>query len=94
MAKNLISGPIFGSFGPNLGPNFGPRNFLFKNMALPVTRYRGKLSSSTISEKTNDTILRKLSDGRTDGRTDRRTDRRTRVTSYDAVLLTSSVQYK
>ena len=55
------------------------------------------------SEKTNNPILRKLSDGRdrqtdgqtyrqTDGRTDERTDRWTRVISKDAVRLTSSVQ--
>ena len=42
--------------------------FFFKNMALLVARCHGQLSSSTISEKTNDPILRKLSDGRTDGR--------------------------
>ena len=52
------------------------------------------------SEKTNNPILRKLSDrrmdgqtdGRTDGRTGRPTDRRTRVISQDAVRLTSSIQ--
>ena len=32
-------------------------------MALSVTRYFGQLSSCTIPEKTNDPILRKLSDG-------------------------------
>ena len=37
-----------------------------------VTRYHGQLSSCTISKKTNDPILRKLSDGRTDGRIDGR----------------------
>ena len=44
--------------------------FFFKNLALAVTWYHGQLSSCTISEKTNDSILRKFSDGRTDGRTD------------------------
>ena len=42
----------------------------FKHFASPVTRYHGQLSSSTISEKTNDPILRKLKrqkDGQTDG---------------------------
>ena len=42
----------------------------FKHLASPVTRYHGQLSSSTISEKTNDPILRKLKrqkDGQTDG---------------------------
>ena len=38
-----------------------------------ITRYHDQLSSCTISEKTNDLILRKFSDGRTDGWTDRRT---------------------
>ena len=41
--------------------------FFFKNLAPSVTRYHGQLLSSTISEKTNDPILRKLTDGRTDG---------------------------
>ena len=40
--------------------------FFFKNLASSVTRYHGQLSSCTISEKTNDPILRKLSDGQTD----------------------------
>ena len=55
MAKNLV---------------FGSPNFFFKNLAPSVTRYYGQLSSCTISEKTNDPILRKLSDERTDRRTD------------------------
>ena len=37
--------------------------FFFKNLASLVTRYHGQLSSCT-TEKTNDPILRKLSDGR------------------------------
>ena len=49
-------------------PNSGQQIFFFKNMASLVARCHGQLSSSTISEKTNDPILRKLSDGRTDGR--------------------------
>ena len=44
---------------------------LFKNLASPVTRYHGQFSCN-ISEKTNDPILRKFSDGKTDGRTDGR----------------------
>ena len=56
------------SFGPNFSP-FGPFFFL-KNLSLPVTKYHGQLSSHAISEKINDPILSKLSDGRTDGRTD------------------------
>ena len=43
-------------------------------MASSVTRYHGLPSSCTISEKANDTILRKLSDGRTDERIDGQTD--------------------
>ena len=37
-------------------------NFFKKNLALSVTRYHGQLSWSTISEKANDAILRKLTD--------------------------------
>ena len=43
------------SFGPTFGP-FG----------LSGTRYHGQRSPCTISEKTNDPILRKICDGRTD----------------------------
>ena len=50
----------------------GRKNLIFKNLALSVTRYNGQLSSCTISEKTNDPILRKFSDGQTDGQRDRR----------------------
>ena len=58
--------PSFGSnFGP-LGPNSGC-HFFPKNLVLSATRCHGQLSSCTISEKTNDPILRKLSDGQTDG---------------------------
>ena len=52
MTKNLVS--------------FGLPNFFLKSLAPLVTRYYGQLSSCTISEKTNDPILRKLSDGWTD----------------------------
>ena len=50
--KKLILGPILAQ--------------LTKNLASPVTRYQCQLSSCTISEETNDPILRKFSDGRTD----------------------------
>ena len=40
-------------------------------MALSVTGYHRQLSSCTISEKADDPILRKFSDGRTDRWTDR-----------------------
>ena len=39
--------------------------FFFKNLAPSVTKYHGHLSSCTISEKTNDPILRKLRDRQT-----------------------------
>ena len=40
--------------------------FRLKNLASSVTRYHSQLSPY----KTNDSILRKLNDGRMDGRTD------------------------
>ena len=49
-----------------VGPKFKPPNIFLKNLASSDTRYHSQLSSCTISEKTNDPILRKLSDGRTD----------------------------
>ena len=58
--------PHLGSLSQNSGCHF------FKNLALSVTRYHGQLSSCTISEKTNDPILRKVSDGRTDRQIDGR----------------------
>ena len=51
-------------------PKFGSPIFFFKNLASLVTSYHGQLSSSSILEKTNDLILRKLSDGWTDGQTE------------------------
>ena len=63
MAKNLVSGPILTQIRTAF---FFPQ----KNLAPSVTRYHGQRSSCTISEKTNDPILRRLSDGRTDGQTD------------------------
>ena len=58
----------------------------FKNLAWSVTRYNGNLSSSKISEKTNDEILRKFSSGWTDGWTDKQ-----RVFLQDTVRLKSSI---
>ena len=58
--------PCFGLDLGSLGPNSGPNS---------VTRYHGQLSPCTISEKTNDQILEKFSDGWTDRQTSRRTDR-------------------
>ena len=45
----------------------------FSKILLSVIRHHGQLLSYTISEKTNDPILRKLSDGRSNRETDRRT---------------------
>ena len=68
---------------PHFGPNLGllgsissSQQFFFKNLALSVTRYHGQLPSCSISKKTNNPILRKLSDGQTDGWTEKRTGRR------------------
>ena len=58
MAKKLVSGTILTPLVPN-------QAFL-KNLASSVTRYHGLLSSCTISGKTDDPILRKVSDGQTD----------------------------
>ena len=63
---------------------FRPPNFFSLENPTPwVTRYHGQLSSCITSEKTNDPVLRKLSDGRRDGQTDRETDgQATRVISW------------
>ena len=56
-------------FEPDLGPLSqirAAKYFFLKNLASSVTRYYGQLSSCKTSEKTNDPILKKLSDGRTD----------------------------
>ena len=49
--------------------------FFFKNLAPSVIRYHGQVSSCSISEKTNNLILRKLSDRqrRPDWQTDEQT---------------------
>ena len=62
-------------FGPDLGQlfsNLGRQFFFFKNVASSVKRYYGQLLLRTISEKTNDPILRKFCDRRTDRQTDGR----------------------
>ena len=76
MAKNLVLCSILAHL-----TQIWAANFFKKNLEPSVTRYYGQLSSCTTSEKTNDPILRKLSDGRTGGQTDGQTDRRTRVIS-------------
>ena len=63
--KTLVLGPLLTHLA-----KIWTTNFFFKNLAPPVPRYYGQLSSCTILEKTNDPILRKLSDGRADGQTD------------------------
>ena len=70
MAKKQILGPILVCLTQIRAVDF----FFFKNLALSANRYHGQLSSCTISEKTNELILRKFSDGRTEGQTDRQTD--------------------
>ena len=76
MAKRVVLDPIFDYLAQSrLWPicsKFWPPNFFFEffSQALSVSRYHGQLSSYTISEKTNDPILRKLSGGRTDGQTE------------------------
>ena len=80
--KKILEKLILG-FGPDLGP-LDPNSvhhlfffFFSKNLASSVISYHHQLSSSTISEKTNDPILRKFSEGKMD----RWTDRGTRVIS-------------
>ena len=55
-------------FGPDLGPLVSNLDRQFqkkkkKILAASVTRYHDQLLSCTISEKANDPILRKLTDG-------------------------------
>ena len=57
MAKNLVLGPILTHLA-----QIWATQFFKKNLAPSVTICYGQLSSCTISEKTNDPILRKLSD--------------------------------
>ena len=68
MAKKTSFGPDFDLFGPNLGCQV-----FFPKIWLSITRYHGQLSC-TVSEKINDPILRKRSDGRMDGQKDGHTD--------------------
>ena len=76
MARNLVLGPILAHLA-----QIWVTNYFFRNLAPSVTRYHGELSSCTMSEKTKDPILGKLSDGRTDEQTDRWTETRMRVIS-------------
>ena len=62
-SKKLHLGPDLGPLGPNSGRHFPLPP---KNLASSLTRYHGQLSSWKMSEKTNDSILRKFSDRQTD----------------------------
>ena len=70
MAKNLVSGPILAHLD-----QIRAANLFLKNLTLSVTRCQ--LLSCTVSEKSNDRILRKLRDEQTNSKTARRPDRRT-----------------
>ena len=70
MTKNLVLGLILAHLAKIWAAKFFIFLFFFKNLAPSVTRCHGQLSSCTISEKNNDPILRKRSDGRTDRQTD------------------------
>ena len=67
MVKTLVKVPILAN-----SAQIPAADFFFKTLASSVSRYPDQLSSCTISEKTDDTILRK---GRKNGRTDGQTDR-------------------
>ena len=70
----LNSIKLWHHFGSDLGPwgsKLGCHSFS-KNLATSVTRYHGQLSWCTISEKTNDPILRKFSHRRANRQIDRR----------------------
>ena len=57
------------SFGPDFDPfgtNSGCQIFFVQKSGSSVSGYPGQLSSCTILEKTNDPILKKLSDRQTD----------------------------
>ena len=69
MAKNLILSLILVRWTQVRTVKY----FFFTNLAFSVTRYHGQISEYKISEKTNDPIMSKFSDGRTDRQTDRRT---------------------
>ena len=58
MAKNLVLGTILAHL-----TQIGPQNFFFQKSWSAIIMYNIR--------KTNDPILRKLSDGRTDGQTDK-----------------------
>ena len=65
MTKNLVLDLVLAHLA-----QIRAASFFVKNLALSVTRCHGQLSSCTISEKTSDPILRKLSDRQRDQQTD------------------------
>ena len=73
MAKELVLGLILDHLDQIWTATFFFFFFFFKNLSWSVTRYHGQ-QSCTISEKTNDPILRKLGDGQTDGGTEGQVD--------------------
>ena len=73
MAKELVLGLILDHLDQIWTATFFFFFFFFKNLSRSVTRYHGQ-QSCTISEKTNDPILRKLGDGQTDGGTEGQVD--------------------
>ena len=70
MLKNLVLGLILAHLD-----QIRAIKMFFTNLTPSVTICDGQLSSCAISEKTNDPILRKISDGWTDRWTDRQTDK-------------------
>ena len=89
MAKNLVSGSILAHLVQIRAANFFSKILLGQSVDIMVSYHHVQYQ-----KKTNDPILRKLSDGRTDGRTEGRTVRQMRVISQDAVRLTWSVQHR
>ena len=79
VAKNLVWGLILAPLAHNWAQKIFSRDFssIRSYLASSVTRYHGQLSSCTISEKTNDLILKNFSDGLTDWWTDGWTDSQT-----------------
>ena len=69
MVKNLVLGWIYAH-----RTQIRDAKILLKTLASSVTRYYGELSLRKVSEKTNDPVLRKFSDGRTDAQRDKQTD--------------------
>ena len=73
MAKTQENGKK-SHIGPDLGPLSSNSDciffFFFKNLAFSYIRYHGQLLLCEISEKTNDPILRKLSDRQTNRQRD------------------------